>query len=982
VFLSTCGFYRRQSPEAFLTRLPKHPLNRIPRATYRLQLRPGFGFKEVRQLVSYLRDLGISDLYLSPLFRARKDSSHGYDVIDHSAIESEFGSFANFQTMAREVRAQRMGILLDIVPNHMGINDPNNKWWHDVLENGRLSRYAKNFDIDWDRLAENLRDKILLPKLGDHFGKELEQGHLRVGYLSGRFHVSYFDSRFPLAPDTWPTILAPTAEQTSGDLAAKLRTTARQLESLPPRHDLSDEAIEHRYSVLEETVQRLQHIEAETPEFRHALEVAIATLNGTPGDPRSFDHLELLLHQQWYRLANWRAAADEINYRRFFDINDLAAIRVEDPEVFTAVHALADRLLQEGLITGLRVDHPDGLLDPSQYFDDLQCMFHQHAAASIEKLYVIVEKILTGEEPLPSSWPVSGTTGYELLNDINRLLVDGPGLEALRQGHEEITDVADSPAQLVYESKKQILAEAMSSELNMLAGRLHRLTQRHRMSRDFTFPALLRALGEVIACFPVYRTYAPPQGWKIDDADYGHVMTAIRGAKLRNPTIDWTTLDFIASVLLLQFPPADEPDREDFRDFVLRFQQLTGPVTAKGIEDTALYRYYPLAAMNEVGGELNSAAYTAEEFHRRMLHRADDWPHGLSATATHDTKRGEDTRARLLVLSEIAGEWLRTVRGWRRLNAPLKQRIHDAPVPSLNEEYLIYQTLVGTWPLETADDEARKCYAERITGYLQKALREAKLTTSWANPAEDYESAVLEFARELLNPRTSPQFFHEVAAFVAGIADAAFVNGLSQLVLKTTVPGVPDFYQGCELWDLNLVDPDNRRPVDYSLRQNWLADLRRSYADSPTELLNSLVEVWPNPLIKLFVTWRLLDARALLADAFMLGEYIPLTVRGNKAEHVLAFARRIETQWAVSVVGLHVQSILERSEAQQAMPVIDWQDTVIELPADAPQQWQSAFTQESIAVEVDGMLRSSRVLWPLPVALLVSSTNHEPDFTE
>lgn len=959
---------------------PKAVLNRIPRATYRIQLRSGFGFEEVGQLIDYLEALGISDIYLSPLFRARKDSSHGYDVVDHGAIESEFGDRGMFYALARQVRERGMGIVLDVVPNHMGINDPGNRWWHDVLKNGTLSRYAHHFDIDWERVAENLRDKVLLPTLGDHFGKELEQGHIQIGYRDGQFYVDYYGTKFPIAPDTWPGILRIASEQRStGEWADELRSLSDQLLSLPPRSDGTSLAIATRDRIQQDVTERLRNLVSAHSAVQAAIDGAVATINGNSEDPHSFDELEQLLNQQWYRLAYWRTAADEINYRRFFDINDLAAIRVEEDEVFTAVHALADDLLREDLITGLRIDHPDGLLNPPQYFENLQRLFQQHFADAAEpaaQLYVVVEKILTGEEPLSTTWPVSGTTGYELLNDINRLLVDGPGLETLRSEYPAIMGSSDAPAQVVYDSKKQILAESMSSEIHMLAGRLHRLTQRHRMSRDFTYTGLLRALSEVIACFPVYRTYVPPQGWDVDEVDYGRVMTAVRWAKLRNPAMDWSTLDFIASVLLLQFPPADEPDREDFRDFVLRFQQITGPVTAKGIEDTAFYRYYPLAALNEVGGELHSEAYTAEDFHRRMQHRAADWPHGLSATATHDTKRGEDLRARLLVLSEIAEPWLATVRKWRELNRPHLHALHDARVPTPNEEYLLYQTLVGTWPGKFENDAQRDAYSERITSYMQKALREAKLNTSWANPSEDHETAVLDFTRKLLSGEASAEFLPQLTTFVERIANAGYINGLTQVILKATVPGVPDFYQGCELWDFNLVDPDNRRPVDYDLRRQGLADIQTRFRRDPAELLQSLVEVWPDARIKLLVTWRLLQLRAAMVRLFEHGDYLPLTTSGGRAEHLLAFARRCEDQWSVVIVPLQVEGLLRPAEQEGAMPRVEWNDTIIELPPDSPLQWRCALTQNAFTAIADSgaaFLPACDVLSPLPMAVLCAN---------
>lgn len=955
-------------------------LNRIPRATYRIQLRSGFGFEEVRQLTDYLEALGISDIYLSPLFRARKDSSHGYDVVDHAAIEPEFGDLTTFYAMARQVRARGMGILLDVVPNHMGINDPGNRWWHDVLKNGALSRYANHFDIDWERVAENLRDKVLLPTLGDHFGKELEQGRIQIGYQNGQFHVDYCGTTFPIAPDTWPGVLRFASEQMSGgELADELHSLSDQLLSLSPRSDRTSAAIATRDRIQHDIIDRLRNLISMHSAVQAAIDGAVATINGNSDDPHSFDELERLLNQQWYRLAYWRTAADEINYRRFFDINELAAIRVEEDEVFIAVHALANALLQEDLITGLRIDHPDGLLNPPQYFENLQRMFQQHFADTAEpaaQLYVVVEKILTGEEPLSTAWSVAGTTGYELLNDINRLLVDGPGLETLRSEYSIIMGSGDAPAQLVYDSKKQILAESMASEIHMLAGRLHRLTQRHRMSRDFTYTGLLRALSEVIACFPVYRTYVPPQGWDVDEVDYGRVMTAVRWAKLRNPAMDWSTLDFIASVLLLQFPPADEPDREAFRDFVLRFQQITGPVTAKGIEDTAFYRYFPLAALNEVGGELHAEAYTAEDFHRRMQHRAADWPHGLSATATHDTKRGEDLRARLLVLSEIAEPWHATVRKWQELNRPHLHLLHEAPAPTPNEEYLLYQTLVGTWPGGLENDAQRDAYTERIAGYMQKALREAKLNTSWANPSAEHENAVLDFTRELLSGEASAKFLPELATFVERIANAGFINGLTQVILKATVPGVPDFYQGCELWDFNLVDPDNRRPVDYALRRQCLTDIQTRFARDPAKLLQSLVQAWPDARIKLLVTWRLLQMRAAVARLFEQGDYVPLATTGGRAEHLLAFARHFEDQWCITIVPLQVEGLLRRADQKAALQRVDWNDTTIELPPDAPRQWRCALTQNTFSALTDNgtaFLPASQVLSPLPMAVLCAN---------
>ncbi|MEX0937824.1 MAG: malto-oligosyltrehalose synthase [Pirellulales bacterium] len=975
-------------------------INRIPRATYRLQLQDEFGFQKVGELPEYLEQLGISDLYLSPLFRARKDSSHGYDVVDHAVMERDFGEPGDFSAMAQSVRQRGMGILLDVVPNHMGINDPANRWWYDVLENGEMSRYARYFDIDWHRLPESLRHKVLLPVLGDHFGHVLERGELRLLYEAGRFRIAYFEHQFPLSPHSWPLVLrkvlehlegmTPEADESSVAVRVELESITTQLVNLPPKHDHSRAALCVRYREQSVASQRLTRLVHRSDEVRVALERSIDELSGIAQHPRTFDALEALLDDQWYRLAYWRVAADEINYRRFFDINELAAIRVEEPEVFAAVHALVERLLREDQVTGVRIDHPDGLMDPEGYLEDLQRLFRgcrQDASRNEprERLYVVVEKILTGEEPLPTDWPTCGTTGYELLNDLNRVLVDEQGLEYLRSVYASLTGVEQPPAEIVYNSKKRILDDAMPSELHMLAGQLHRLTQRHRMSRDFTFPALLRALRELIACFPVYRTYVPPEGWEIDDADFGHVMAAVRWAKRRNPTMATGVFDFLGSVLLLQFPlGVDHPDRERFREFVLRFQQVTGPVTAKGIEDTSFYRYYPLASLNEVGGELDARPLSIGQFHRRMQHRASDWPHGLSATATHDTKRGEDVRARLHVLSEVAEQWTQAVREWQEINRPLLRALGPSSVPSRNEEYLLYQTLVGTWPLAFTDDTHRTQYRDRITRYIEKAIREAKVNTSWTNPIEDYEEAVLGFACDLLDPQRSAPFLQKLHDFVASIADAGFINSLAQVALKCIVPGVPDFYQGTELWDFNLVDPDNRRPVDYALRQQLLGVLRQRFASDAVALQEELLRNWPDERIKLLVLWRTLQVRTTEAETCQYGDYVPLAVSGNHAEHVLALARRHHEGWVLVVAALRVQGLVRQQPAgkRNGLPPIDWQDTRIELPPDAPHRWLDAYSATQVESSQFGQgnnsgdwcLSAQQLLSPLPLALLTPVT--------
>ncbi|HYO23358.1 MAG TPA: malto-oligosyltrehalose synthase, partial [Lacipirellulaceae bacterium] len=687
---------------------PSHPaheataarsaVNRVPVATYRVQLRSDFGLDAVRRLLPYLQSLGISDVYLSPLFRARTESSHGYDVVDHATIDPAFGTLDDFARLAEAARASGRGILLDVVPNHMGINDPANVWWLDVLERGEASDYATFFDIDWRPAAAHLRHKVLLPFLGAPFGEVLESGQLRVVAADGGLDLEYGPKRFPLAPATWPQGLA---ELLSPDGAGAAPNSA-------------------------------------------SLEQALAELNGRPGEPRSFDRLEALLDGQSYRLAYWRVAADEINYRRFFDINDLAAIRVEDPRVFEAVHGLVARFLHEGWITGLRIDHPDGLFDPETYFQNLQALARRNVTGdAAQPIYIVAEKILSGEETLPTDWAISGTTGYDFIAIVNRVMVSAPGLALIRENYERLTDNDLSAAQTAYESKREVLRNSLASELNMLADQLTEITQQHRSSRDFTRPSLQRGLREVIACLPVYRTYVRPRGWEVGEADVRHINHAVRWAKRRNPGVSHAVFDFIGAVLRLENPPTLTPEQAgQRRHFALKFQQVTGPAMAKGLEDTSFYRYYPLASLNEVGGELEARPIELEEFHRLMAHRAAEWPHSMSASGTHDTKRGEDFRARLNVLTEVAADWVGAVERWHVLVRPLLGEVEGDLAPDRNDLYLLYQTILGIWPGEPLAESARDALAERLVAYMQKALREAKRHTSWVSPNAAYEDAV------------------------------------------------------------------------------------------------------------------------------------------------------------------------------------------------------------------------------------------------
>jgi (1->4)-alpha-D-glucan 1-alpha-D-glucosylmutase len=975
-------------PSALVTAHPR--VNRIPLSTYRLQLGPELNLGQVRSLLPYLERLGISDLYLSPLFRSRAESSHGYDVVDHGTIDPEIGNLAAFEHLAEAARAAGMGIVLDVVPNHMGINDPGNAWWLDVLENGEGSYFADFFDIEWHPAASALQGKVLLPFLGDPFGAVLERGDLQVVYANERLRVKYFDRRFPLAPPTWADVLELAASRQDDSFGSdhtptrvdwlELQSIITQLRHLPPPFDRSSAAMEERYREQKVARERLAKLVADSPVVRAALDAAIAEINGQKDDPKSFDALERLLEQQCYRLAYWRVAVDEINYRRFFDVNDLAAIRVENPRVFDAVHRLVARLVGAGWVTGLRIDHPDGLRDPHSYFKSIQALYRSHQPPRVDEpaeIYVLAEKILSGDEPLPADWAVCGTTGYDLMNIISRLQVDADGLFELREFYDEVTGNTARPVDVVYESKRTVLTTTMASELQMLASRLYRIAQSHRASRDFTRPMLQRALREVIACMTVYRTYVRNDSWDVSDADYRTVATAVRMAKRRNGTLPAPVFDYIASVLLLEHPPTlSDEQASERREFALKMQQVSGPVAAKGVEDTAFYRYYPLASLNEVGGELDAKPLAIEEFHRLMRHRMELLPHSMSSTATHDTKRGEDFRARLHVLSEATAEWREAFRRWQRMNEPLCREVDGEAVLDANEEYLLYQTLVGTWPVEAMQTVERGVYRDRIVQYMSKALREAKVHTSWMNPSEEYDGAVQEFVSDLLSD-AGLSFVADLDQFVGRIADAGFVNSLAQLVLKTTLPGVPDFYQGTEFWDFNLVDPDNRRPVDFEARAQRLAKLPRATGAGLEVAAGERTLRWPSADFKLWVTTSCLNTRREWADVFTFGEYIPLTVDGPAADHVIGFARRLEEKFVVTAVPRHFYRLCRRTRTVSDEAVATWGGTKLVLPPDCQRIWRcrlSGHVYEAQSGTGESTLDVAKMFQVIPAALLTSQS--------
>ena len=878
---------------------PAQP-SRVPASTYRLQLNRSFTFQDAASVTDYLNALGITDCYVSPFLMARRGSQHGYDVVDHGKFNPEIGTEEEFVQFSHKLQTHGMGLIADVVPNHMCISDPRNGWWWDVLETGPYSPFARWFDIDWAPPKPDLINKVLLPVLGDQFGRVLESRELSIVYDGGAFCVAYFDIRLPLTPRSWPLILTPALltmkQRLSPDHPSvlELESILTAISHLPFAAQIGEATVQELHREKQVIKNRLLTLLDKDLAAAQLVSESLESANGKKGDPSSFDTLEKLLACQFYRLSHWRVAADEINYRRFFDVNELAAIRVEDPDVFRAVHARIFQLIEQGHVTGLRVDHPDGLYDPSRYFQDLQNGCQTARGDGSRPFFVVCEKILIGDEELRNNWAIEGTTGYGFLNFLNGLFVDHPKKRAFDRLYGAFTGCAQAYDDLLYQSKKLVLQVSMSSELNVMARELDRISEQHRWSRDFTLESLRTALLETIACFPVYRTYLTSDAPVPDAEDERHILTAIDRAKQRNRATSESVFDFIRSVLLRRDREGlSEPQTAQRRHFVMRFQQFTGPVMAKGLEDTAFYRHYPLASMNEVGGDLTRFGTAPGFFHAKNLIRRRGWPNAMLATSTHDSKRSEDVRAITNALSEIPGEWYQAIRAWRELNRRWRKEIAGNAAPSPNEEYLFYQTLVGAWPLKPMTLEEHQTFTGRVEQYMEKAVREAKIHSSWIHPNVAYEEAVRQFVRGTLERSPQNEFLDAFTAFRCRVASAGMWNALSQVLLKVTAPGVPDFYQGTEIWNLTLVDPDNRRPVDFSQLRRVLDHLDRVADQEPAALVDRLAQSPGDGLIKMYVTSRALRFRRANRELFARGAYYPLRAAGNQQAHVISFARAL-----------------------------------------------------------------------------------------
>ncbi|MGD9849914.1 MAG: malto-oligosyltrehalose synthase [Nitrospirales bacterium] len=936
---------------------------RIPLATYRLQFNHEFTFADATRIIPYLHDLGITDIYSSPYLKAIPGSTHGYDIIDPTCLNPDLGTEKDYQNMIQTLRSHGMGQILDVVPNHMGIDASANPWWQDVLENGPSSHYANYFDIDWTPVKDELENKVLLPILGDQYGIVLENQEILLQYEEGRLFLRYYDHLFPLDPCTWIQVLGFRQEalvQQFHDTDPHLQeylSILTALSHLPGRTETDADRIAERYREKEVIRRRLVLVLTENTQLQSFLLENIRLINGTKGDARSFDTLDTLVSNQAYRLAYWRVAAEEINYRRFFDINQLAAIRMEQPGVFQEANQKIFELLSSEAVTGLRIDHVDGLSDPKGYLTDWQKWGREHLTGSSHEsektLYVVVEKILGPGEHLNTDWPIHGTTGYDFLTWANQIFVDTRHERPFNQLYVGFTKFTVPFEDLIYQCKKLIMSSSMSGEINALGHQLNVLSERNRRSRDFTLNSLIHAIREIIACFPVYRTYISPAADDPPlDRDRVYIRLAVARAKQRNPALSDLVFDFIRDLLLKSPQDLAALDWESLRPFVLKFQQTTSPVTAKGVEDTAFYIYNRLTSLNEVGGEPQHFGISLDKFHQLMQDRANQWPHSLSATSTHDTKRSEDVRARLNVLSEIPKEWRQRLRLWSRLNKKAKRTLEEKAVPTANEEYLIYQTLLGIWPFTSHQEDTRSTSLERMKTYILKALKEAKENSSWLNPDEIYESAVLSFLDQILDMSPNNKFLQDFLAFHDRIAPYGIYNSLGQVLLKITAPGIPDFYQGTEFWDFTLVDPDNRHPIDYATHQQRFYGLQTRLAEEDrVTLLHDLLQSPEDGALKLVLTTETLKFRNAHPALFQQGTYQPLQVSGEQAPHICCYMRSYQNQHCLILFPRFLTG-LKFEPGHLPIGEAVWGQTWLSMPSDLGiETWRNVFTQQPLTLQ-------------------------------
>ncbi len=960
--------------------MPTPPRSLIS-ATYRLQFNEDFTFQDASKIVDYLADLGITHVYASPIFSSRRGSTHGYDVTDPTRLNPELGTESDFTAFQEKLRERGLGLILDIVPNHMSASSENS-WWLDVLEYGPDSAYASYFDIDWHPPSRMLEGKVLLPVLGRPFGEALEHQELKLVLMEGKFFVQYFEALFPLAPSTYHLVLkrrlnelrtalgeeAPAYQEYSGIVAAAA--------ALSDGVGQSRDAAGEKRLQFESLRQRLRQLLSSEPKVNNFVQQNLRGMDGNPKDPSTLTSLESLLAQQHYVLAYWQNVNEEINYRRFFTINDLVGMRMQDPLVFDATHALVLRMVEQKALAGLRIDHIDGLRDPLGYLRQLS----ERVASDVRfpesgLVPIFVEKILARGEPLPNSWPVAGTTGYEFANALNCFFVDPRGTKQVEQIYSRFLGRDIIYDDVLYQKKKLVMSTLLGVEMRALGHQMQVLARDDRYAREIPRNELNQALIETTAHLSVYRTYV--RNLEVAHQDEERIKQALSNAQTRTPQVNPRSLEFLRDILLLRNQPHLLPGQREARlAFLMRWQQFTGPIMAKAFEDTFLYVYNPLISLNEVGGDPRPSTAPSANFPKFVIERLHDWPHALNATTTHDTKRAEDVRARISVLSEMPAEWRVQLDRWSKENARHRKLIDGHPVPDRNEEIFLYQTLLGAWPLVATDSAS---LTDRMQAYAVKATREAMVHTRWTRPNLRHEQALQRFVASILKPGSKNGFLRTFGGFQDRIAYYGMMNGLSQALLKIASPGTPDFYQGSELWDFRLVDPDNRQPVDFIERNAMLSILRETDEAAFTRL-DDLVRNWKDGRIKLYLIWKALRFRAQNSVQFAEGEFLTVESRGKRREHAAAFVRRYKKGWVLIIVPRWLARGHYPAKPEEARRF--WGNTQIRLPAAAPTSWNNVFTGESVKSDGTGGRRTIRVdklLEHFPVALLSGTTASSTD---
>jgi len=934
---------------------------RIPLATYRLQFNPAFGFQSASRILPYLQELGVSDIYASPIFKARKGSTHGYDIVDPAQLNPELGTEEDFAALTSELNQRGMGWLQDIVPNHMAY-DSENPFLIDILEHGPHSEYSDFFDVEWEHPFDDFKGKLLTPLLGDFYGRCLERGEITLDYDEDGLTANYYNLWVPLRIESYARFLNHDLDRLARVLGRSNPDFVKLLGILYMLKNLTTETGRERRDqaqFIKELLWELYNGNADVQEF---IQYNLAIFNGqTGGNGDRYDLLDNLLSDQFFRLSFWKVGAEELNYRRFFTVNELICLRIEDIKVFQKTHSLISQLVKSGQIQGLRVDHLDGLYNPEHYLRRLRTKCG-------DDLYVVVEKILEKEETLPEDWPIQGTTGYDFLNQVNGLFCNRANERAFNAIYRHMVEHAPLYDDWMIDRKRLIAATNLVGDVDNLGHMLKSIAGKYRYGRDFTLSGLRKAILEVMVQFPVYCTYVNEDG--VSDRDRAYIHHAVSKAYKRIPQLQ-NELAFVEKVLNLNYEDVlTEAEKAEWLHFTMRFQQFSGPLMAKGVEDTLFYVYNRLISLNEVGGHAGTFGISVDEFHRFNQRQLAQWPHTLNTTSTHDTKRSEDVRARLNVLSEIPEEWDQQVRRWQVLNDPYKLVTKKRTIPDPNNEYFLYQTLVGAFPVSD-DPQEYQTFVERIKAYVVKAVREAKVYTAWLRPDTEYEEGFVTFVERILKDSEQNDFLAEFRPFHRKIAEYGIYNSLSQTLLKLTAPGVPDVYQGTELWDFSLVDPDNRRPVNYDERLSYLQEIKRRCQTDLKSLLCDLKATRHDGRLKLFLITRALAARQQYRAVFEKGDYVPLAVEGERADHIVAFAKTYEGQSAIAVVPRFLTSLITPDQDPYGKAV--WGDTALVIPADLKGPWQDALSD--LNHRDQARVPICKILQTFPVALLVNGRN-------